>query len=141
MLRDEECGPRWRAILEDRWRDRVQEITELSLAYHSAVAGAPDGSEDKRARRLLRRTVAARRRLADTEDALTRLAAGGFGRCEQCAAPIPVVLLAAAPETRYCPGCAAGALPAKAGRWGGPPPGPPAERVRTHHGATTGRRG
>jgi RNA polymerase-binding transcription factor len=139
MLRDVECGPRWRAILEDRWRDQVQEITELSLAYHSAVAGAPDGSDDKRARRLLRRTVAARRRLADTEDALTRLAAGDFGRCEQCAAPIPVVLLAAAPETRYCPGCAADSLGSTAGHWAGHLPVQPAERVRTHHRAATGR--
>lgn len=135
MLRDGQCGPRWRAILEDRWRDRVQEITELSLAYHSAVAGAPDGSDDKRARRLLRRTVAARRRLADTEDALTRLAAGDFGRCEQCAAPIPVVLLAAAPETRYCPRCAANSVGSTAGRWAIPPP----DRVRAHHRAATGR--
>lgn len=139
MLRDGECGPRWRAILEDRWRDQVQEITELSLAYHSTVASVQDGSDDKRARRLLRRTVAARRRLADTEDALTRLAAGGFGRCEQCAAPIPVALLAAAPETRYCPGCAAGALGTTTGHWGGHPPGPPAEPVRTHHPAAAGR--
>jgi RNA polymerase-binding transcription factor len=139
MLRDGEWGPRWRAILEDRWRDRVQEITELSLAYHSTVAGAPDGSDDKRARRLLRRTVAARRRLADTEDALTRLAAGDFGRCEQCAAPIPVVVLAAAPETRYCPGCAAGSFGPTAGHWAGHPPVPPAERVPTHHRAVTGR--
>jgi len=113
----------------------VQEITELSLAYHSAVASAPDGSDDKRARRLLRRTVAARRRLADTEDALTRLAAGGFGRCEQCAAPIPVVLLAAAPESRYCPGCAVGAFETTTGHWAVPP----LDRVRTHDRAATGR--
>ena len=139
MLIDGECGPRWRAILEKRWRDRVQEITELSLAYHSAVAGAPDGSDDKRARRLLRRTVAVRRRLADTEDALGRLAAGGFGRCEQCGAPIPLALLAAAPETRYCPGCTVGALGTAAGQRGGHPPGPSAGRVRPHHRAATGR--
>jgi RNA polymerase-binding transcription factor DksA len=118
----------------------VQEITELSLAYHSAVAVAPDGSDDKRARRLLRRTVAARRRLADIEDALARLAAGGFGRCEQCAAPIPVALLAAAPEIRYCPGCAGGALGATADHWGGQPPAPPGDPVRTRYRATTGRR-
>lgn len=112
MRREEhgECGPRWRAFLEARWRDRVQEVTELSLAYHSAVAVNTDGSEDKGARRLLRRTVAARQRLADTEDALGRLAAGGFGKCEQCRAPIPVPLLAVVPETRYCPGCAAAAF-------------------------------
>ena len=104
-----ECGPRWRVILEARWRDRVLEVTELSLAYHSAAA-IPDASDDKEARRLLRRTVAARQRLADTEDALGRLAAGGYGNCEQCGAPIPVVVLFAAPESRYCPGCAGAAL-------------------------------
>lgn len=104
-----ECGPRWRAILEAQWRVQVQEVTELSLAYHGAVDTA-GGIDDKRARRLLRRAIAARRRLADTEDALGRLAAGDFGTCEQCGELIPVALLAAAPESRYCPGCAADAL-------------------------------
>ena len=103
---DERSGPRWRAILEARWRVRLQELTELSLAYHAAAADDP---EDKRARRLLHRAVAARQRMADTEDALGRVAAGVFGRCEQCEAPIPEVLLAAAAETRYCGRCAAGA--------------------------------
>jgi RNA polymerase-binding transcription factor DksA len=101
-----QCGPRWRAVLEERWRDRLQQVTELSLAYHGAAGQTAGGVEDERARRLLRQAVAARRRLADTEDALGRLAAGGFGRCEQCGAAIPQPLLAAAPETRYCPGCA-----------------------------------
>ncbi len=112
MRREEHVadGPRWRAILEARWRDRLQEVIELSLAYHVAVGDAPDISADKRARRLVRRTVAARQRLADTEDALNRLAAGNFGECEQCGAPIPVVVLFAAPESRYCPGCAGIAL-------------------------------
>ena len=41
MRREEHVadGPRWRAILEARWRDRLQEVTELSLAYHVAVGG------------------------------------------------------------------------------------------------------
>jgi RNA polymerase-binding transcription factor DksA len=112
MRREEHVadGPRWRAILEARWRDRLQEVIELSLAYHVAVGDAPAGSEDKQARRLVRRTVAARQRLADTEDALDRLAAGNFGECEQCGTPIPVVVLIAAPESRYCPGCAGATL-------------------------------
>jgi RNA polymerase-binding transcription factor DksA len=95
---------RWRAILEARWRIRLQEVTELSMAYHTAASGA---MEDRQARRLLRRAVAARQRLADTEEALGRVATGAFGRCEQCGAAIPEVLLAAAPESRYCPRCAA----------------------------------
>jgi DnaK suppressor protein len=102
---DERSGPRWRAILEARWRIRLQELTELSLAYHAAAADDP---EDTRARRLLHRAVAARQQMADTEDALDRVAAGAFGRCEQCEALIPEALLAAAPESRYCARCAAG---------------------------------
>ena len=102
-------GPRWRAILEARWRIRLQEVTELSVAYHTAAANDGDGIEDKHARRLLRRAVAARQRLADTEDALGRVATGDFGRCEYCAGLIDAVLLAAAPESRYCDHCAAGA--------------------------------
>jgi RNA polymerase-binding transcription factor DksA len=104
----EESGPYWRAILEARWRTRLQEVTELSVTYH-ATADTPGGIEDRRARRLLRRAIEARQRLADTEDALSRLAAGGFGRCEQCGVPTPDALLTAAPESRYCVRCIASA--------------------------------
>ena len=86
---DGPSGPRWRAILEARWRIRLQEVTELSLAYHAATTDGPDGIEGRHARRLLRRAVGARHRLADTEDALGRLASGRFGRCERCGALIP----------------------------------------------------
>jgi RNA polymerase-binding transcription factor DksA len=105
MRREEDggSGPRWRAILEARWRIRLAEVTELSMAYHGAASGS---TEDEQARRLLHRAVAARQRLADTEDALGRVAAGLFGRCEQCGATVPEVLLAAAPELRYCATCA-----------------------------------
>jgi RNA polymerase-binding transcription factor len=112
---DGRSSPYWRAILEVQWRTRLQEVTELSVAYHTAASDTPDGIEDRYARQLLGQAVAARQRLADTEDALDRLAAGEFGRCEQCSAPIPEVLLAAAPECRYCDHCAAtvptGAVP------------------------------
>ena len=53
---DGRFAPRWRAILEARWRIRLQEVTELSMAYHGAASG---GAEDGDARRLLRRAVAA----------------------------------------------------------------------------------
>jgi DnaK suppressor protein len=119
-------GPAWRALLEAQWRARLQAVTELSLAYHEAAsvtATAPAGQPaDRKARRLLRRATAARRALADTEEALGRLASGRYGRCEGCAAVIPARLLAAVPDARYCPHCrrrpgrAAGAGPAMAGR-------------------------
>ena len=102
-------GPRWRALLEARWQTRVREVTELSLAYHVAAATAPDGTGDGADQPetwvLLSRAVAARRKLADVEEALSRLAAGRFGSCEQCGSAIPAGLLASAPETRYCPRC------------------------------------
>ena len=103
-------GPRWRALLEARWQARVREVTELSLAYHVAAAaaapgGTGDGAGQPEPRALLGRTVAARRKLADVEDALGRLAAGSFGSCEQCGSAIPAGLLATAPESRYCPRC------------------------------------
>jgi DnaK suppressor protein len=105
-------GPRWRALLEARWRARLQEVIELSLAYHAAAALAPDaGASQLDARHLLCHASAARRKLADVEEALGRLAAGTFGRCEQCESEIPAGLLAVIPERRYCPRCEAEALP------------------------------
>ena len=58
-------GPHWRALLEARWQARLQEVTELSLAYHSAAAAGPDGHGQEETQRLLRRAVAARRKLAN----------------------------------------------------------------------------
>ena len=34
-------APARRAILEARWRIRLQEVTELSVAYHTAAADTP----------------------------------------------------------------------------------------------------
>ena len=102
-------GPRWRALLEARWQAYVQEVTELSLAYHVAAAAVADdigdGAGQPEIASLLRRVSVARRKLADVEEALGRLAAGTFGSCEQCGSPIPAALLTAVPETRYCPRC------------------------------------
>jgi DnaK suppressor protein len=102
-------SPHWRTLLEARWEARLQKVIELSLAYHSAAAAAPDGSGDgtrrQEIRTLLGRAVAARRKLADVEEALGRLTAGEFGYCEQCGSAIPAGLLAVIPETRYCPRC------------------------------------
>jgi DnaK suppressor protein len=123
VLPGQPAGPHWRALLEARWRARLQEVTELSMAYAVASTpedtGTPDGAGPARAaggcpdaRSLLNRAVAARRKLADVEEALARLAAGTFGRCEQCGSAIGPQLLSVIPEARYCPHCAAGSRPA-----------------------------
>jgi RNA polymerase-binding transcription factor DksA len=102
-------GPRWRALLEARWRVNLQRLTELSVAYHDAAVSASPGTaglQEPRAERLMHQAVAARRALADTDEALSRLAAGRFGLCEYCAGPIPPQTLLSVPEARYCPRCA-----------------------------------
>jgi|SRR5215469_5604853 len=106
-------GSRWRALLEARWRDRLQLVTELSLKYHDTANAAPSQGASAPApalQRLMQQTSSARRALADTDEALARLAAGRFGRCENCAAPIPARTLRAEPEARYCASCAEPAL-------------------------------
>lgn len=113
-------GPHWRALLEARWQARLREVTELSLAYHVAAAAVPagrgDGTDQRGVQAVLRRAVAARRKLADIEEALGRLAAGHFGACEQCGSQIPAGLLAGRPETRYCARCDGEPARALAGR-------------------------
>jgi RNA polymerase-binding transcription factor len=102
-------GPRWRALLEARWRDRLDQVTELSVEFHAAAAAAPDaGARRPRPalQRLMQRATSARRALADTDEALARLSAGQFGRCENCGDPIPARALRAEPEARYCARCA-----------------------------------
>jgi len=96
-----------------RWRARLQEVTELALAYHEAAATAGRGGGEGRLQvqrllRLQRRTVTSRRALADIEEALARLSAGRYGWCENCGGAIPAQRLAATPETRYCAWCARG---------------------------------
>jgi RNA polymerase-binding transcription factor DksA len=100
-----------RAQLEARWRERLERVTELSLAYHEAAqcepSGLPGGATraSERSRELARQAVAERQALAEIEAALDRIAAGCYGRCEQCGKAIATALLTAAPQARYCAPC------------------------------------
>jgi DnaK suppressor protein len=99
-------GSRWRALLEARWRERLELLTDLSVAFHDSAALAP-GTQGRDSRRALtRRAIVARYALAETDKALHRLANGEFGRCEDCAGDIPQERLLAEPEARYCERCA-----------------------------------
>lgn len=53
----------------------------------------------------------ARESVQQAELALERMAAGTYGMCEACGAPIPLERLQAIPEARYCVACP--------GRWTG----------------------
>jgi RNA polymerase-binding transcription factor DksA len=101
-------GAYWRELLMSRWQAELAQVTELSLAFQQAADAGDAGTgfvAGRDVRRLEWRTVAARRALADTEEALGRLSAGRYGQCEQCAADIPADWLLRGPEARYCPGC------------------------------------
>lgn len=110
-----------RAELEARWRETLERVTSLSVAYHDAAAGRlpgappaptpqqgagpPSTQGGRHVSRLARRVVAERQTLAEIEAALDRIAAGQYGRCEQCHGPISAPLLAAQPEARFCSAC------------------------------------
>ncbi len=105
--------PQWRALLGIRWQERLELVTALSLAYHDAEeAAAHPGSGQgarlaarRRARAELHRAAAERLALAEIESALSRLAAGRFGWCEQCGGAITAARLTEMPQARYCPEC------------------------------------
>lgn len=100
-----------RAQLEARWRNRLERVTALSLAYHDAAAPVAAGQTStldasaRRARQLARQAVIERQALAEIEAALARITAGEYGWCEECGRPIESAILAAQPEVRYCPAC------------------------------------
>jgi DnaK suppressor protein len=112
QLRPGSRGPaQRRALLEARWRDTVERITALSIAYHEAAQLAPSGvsanhaGPSRRARRLARQAVAERQALAEIEAALERITAGRYGWCEQCGRLIGTARLAVQPQVRYCAAC------------------------------------
>ncbi|HLI39236.1 MAG TPA: TraR/DksA C4-type zinc finger protein [Streptosporangiaceae bacterium] len=129
--------PAWRNLLESRWRQRLDAVIRLSVAYHDAadlsghdaagLAGSGPGEQagTRQLRQLMQQAIAARQALAETEEALARLSAGSYGRCEQCRAVIAAARLVLEPEARYCGRCIRqatqlhpAALPAEASRPG-----------------------
>jgi RNA polymerase-binding transcription factor DksA len=100
-----------RAQLERCWRDRLDRVTRLSLAYYDAEQLAANGAAParrravRRARQLARRAIAERLALAEIEAAMDRITRGRYGQCEQCREPIQAAVLATAPQARFCADC------------------------------------
>ena len=104
--------PLWRGRLEQLWRLQVEEIIELSLAYHEAASAArADGRPDpaafsrRQVRRMLARTASAHHALAEIEAAMGRVDTASYGICESCRLPMRAGWLHASPQVRYCQDC------------------------------------
>jgi DnaK suppressor protein len=99
----------YRATLEELWRQKVDQIVMLSIAYHDDLpSGSVAGSPSQQARseaRLMRRVLRAHEDLALIEDAIDRIKAGTYGICGSCEQAICADWLAESPYVRDCPTC------------------------------------
>jgi len=88
-------------------RNDIARVVEATAAANTDDEHDPEGAtiafERAQASSLLDR---ARSRVAELDDALARLAAGDYGRCERCGEAVGTDRLAARPAARLCITCA-----------------------------------
>ena len=106
----EPSGGDVKTTLEQQWRERVDEISRLSVqlyALRDAGAADADGASSQAAEQSMieRQLNVARRAAADLEAALRRVEAGTYGVCERCDQPIARARLDALPHARLCAPC------------------------------------
>jgi RNA polymerase-binding transcription factor DksA len=97
------------ATLEEIWRQKVDQIVVLSMAYHDDLpADTVHALTSRQARGdtlLMNRVMRAHEDLALIEDAIDRIKAGTYGICGRCQQPISAGWLTETPYVRDCPGC------------------------------------
>ena len=99
---------------------RIAALTrECDGIVDAAALGATDDEHDPEGATIAfeRAQIASlleqgRRHLADLDEAIRRVEAGTYGRCDHCGQPITAERLAARPAARTCIGCAARPRPA-----------------------------
>ncbi len=96
-------------MLEDLWRQKVDQIVVLSMAYHddlpSDTVHALTSRQNRSDTLLMNRVMRAHEDLALIEDAIDRIKAGTYGICGTCAQPICAEWLTETPYVRECPVC------------------------------------
>jgi RNA polymerase-binding transcription factor DksA len=104
--------PYWRALLGCRWQDHQVKVTGFTRDCRdarraAAEADGPDARQAalRRASAMWHQAVAEWRTLAEIEAALSRLAAGRFGWCQNCGSAITAATLDEIPQARCCPAC------------------------------------
>ena len=115
------------ATLEEMWRQKVDQIVVLSMAYHDDVPAETVHALTSRQARgdtlLMNRVMRAHEDLALIEDAIDRIKAGTYGICDRCQRPISAGWLTETPYASDCPDCClsqVGREPAEATRAAGP---------------------
>jgi DnaK suppressor protein len=88
-----------RRTLQAQAQRHTGELVRLT-AY--GAAAERDGMDPQTVAALVDST---RQALADTTQALKRIADGAYGRCERCGVDIPVERLEIFPHARYCVPC------------------------------------
>jgi DnaK suppressor protein len=88
-----------RECLEEQFQRYTDELSEFTVCSRQPDRGGYD------AETLAALIASARQALADTAQALRRMAEGSYGVCERCAAAIPLERLEVLPEARFCVPC------------------------------------
>jgi RNA polymerase-binding transcription factor DksA len=99
--------------LERLWRQRVDEVTDLTLRLHDVRAEFERSGADGRDGQLTgleleeieARLEATRFGLSEADAALQRVAKGTFGFCGHCGGTIATDRLTASPVARLCASC------------------------------------
>jgi RNA polymerase-binding transcription factor DksA len=97
------------ATLEEMWRQKVDQIVVLSMAYHDDVPAETVHALTSRQAcgdtLLMNRVMRAHEDLALIEDAIDRIKAGTYGICDLCQRPISADWLTETPYASDCPDC------------------------------------
>ena len=88
-----------RTMLEERFTVHTNRLTELTV--YGRLPGRGGHNPDE----LHMLVTHARQGIADTAQALRRMAEGSYGTCERCTAGIPLERLEILPHARFCVPC------------------------------------
>jgi DnaK suppressor protein len=88
-----------RDALEEQFQRHTGQLSDLVMCSRQLDRGGYDEET------LVALIVSSRHALADTAEALRRMAEGTYGTCKRCAASIPLERLEILPQTRFCLAC------------------------------------
>jgi RNA polymerase-binding transcription factor DksA len=88
-----------RNTLEEQFQRSTDRLADLTVLSQQPDRG---GYDDDTLAALI---VSSRQAVADTAQALRRMAEGSYGTCERCTAAIPLQRLEILPHARFCVPC------------------------------------